>query len=230
MSTKKPLLFLMVGLLAISFALPALAATRPTYMINPEDVPGWYLYDEGEVLDDWNWSGSTAGLLEMSAWYQIWINNQSWINATAAVGLLAIDMNIDLNTAFFGFSVWDMIVSALAGIGFVEKSVTGLDGCAIWSSGGVWAAIGYHDNVMFGAVGWGSQTPPGNPFAGGLLTIPKTPSDSGAGESDILGIMNAQGAKFPGIPGFELFTVFLGVIIVTGVIFLLRKDQLSLLN
>ena len=237
MNAKKPLLFLMVGLLAISFALPAMAVTRPDYMIDPEDVPGWYLYKEGHLTEEWNWSGSFEGFLSLDAWYQIWINNESgttdpaaWANATKAVGLLAIDMSVDLNKDFLGISIWDIISSLLRGAGFEEKTVSGLDECLVWSAASVWAAIGYHNNMLFTAVGWGSETPPSNPFESGVLTMTKAPADTGAEEADILALMGAQGLEFPPIPGFELITVFLAVAVLTGVIFLLRKDQLSLLK
>lgn len=238
MRGKKPLLFLMVGLLAISFALPAMAQTRPSYMIDPADVPGWYLYKEESITEEWNWSaGGLAGFFDFSVWYQIWINNQSgktdgeaWTNATAAMALLAIDLDMNLDRSFLGISLWDMVSSLLAGVGCVEKSVPGLGGCFMWNISGFWAAIGYNGQLLFVALGWGSQTPPGNPFGGSILAIPKAPADSTTSESDILGLMGAQGQKFPGIPGFELITVFLAVVVLTGVIFLLRKDQLSLLK
>ncbi|MHA1264408.1 MAG: hypothetical protein ACTSRS_04155 [Candidatus Helarchaeota archaeon] len=75
MASKKPILFLIFFVLGLSLVIPAIAQTRPDYLIDPNDVPGWYLYKEGHVSDQWNWSGSAAGFIQMDAWYQIWINN-----------------------------------------------------------------------------------------------------------------------------------------------------------
>ena len=204
MKAKKPLLFLMVGLLAMSFALPAMAQTsRPAYMIDPADVPGWYLYDEAGIAEEWNWSGGIAGFLSFDAWYQIWINNQSstptpWLNATAAMALLTIDMSIDLGTNFIIFNLWDLVVQTLLGLplGFEEKTVPGLEGCVTYNNSGFWAALGFKGEVLIVALGWGSETPPGNPFGGGVLAGTMTPTDSTVSESDILNLMSKQGLEF----------------------------------
>lgn len=229
MKTKTPLLFLMVGLLAMSFAIPAFATT-PAYLIDPDDVPGWTLWKDGSISEEWNWTES-GQTFEMTAWYQIWINNDSWVNATAAIALSVIELNINLNTNFFGFSIWDWVKTALTeSAGFTEKSIAGLDGCLTWSQSNVWAAIGYKNNVLIVAVGVGTDAIPGNPFSEGVFAMTKSPGADDASESDILTLMAAQGTQFPGIPGFAFYAVLIGVTIFTGTFLMLRKDRLSLLK
>ncbi|MHA1264409.1 MAG: hypothetical protein ACTSRS_04160 [Candidatus Helarchaeota archaeon] len=136
-------------------------------------------------------------------------------------------MGMDLNKAILGISIWDMVVSVLLPHGFVEKTINGLDGCVVWNESNVWAAVGYKGDILIVAVGWGSETPPGNPFEGGVLAQSKTPADTSATESDLLGLMAAQATEFPGIPGFELFVAVLTLATFTGMVFLLKKKPFN---
>ena len=232
MKMKNLLLFLMIGLLAISFALPAAAVVdRPPYALNPDDVTGWWLYDEGPVGETWEY-----GDYEVNTWYQVWINNNTpqatamdaWLNATAAIGLLIIEFPIDLNTGFGGFTIWTGIVLSLAGMGATELTGTGLDGALIWDSGGgLWIAMGYKDKVMIWVIGYGDGSAPANPFG---LAVPKAGDDDYASQDDVETLMTAQGSMFPGIPGFTFLPIVFSLMTIVSIIFLFRKNQLTLLK
>jgi hypothetical protein len=237
MTNKKILLFLMVGLLAISFTLPALATSRPSYALNPEDVPGWWLYSEGSPPGSpWEvpWLLYTFNI---SAWYQIWINNntawstapQAWANATAAMGLLVIDFGIDIDNWRIGpisVDIWDLFIVPWFNTTGTVVSIPGLDGAIVYRSTNVWWGIGYSGQLLIIAIGWGSTSPPGNPFVAG-----KDPADSGATQGNIVTLMGAQGSQFSsGIPGFTIVPILISMVVLLSIIYLIRKDQLVILK
>ena len=226
----------MVGLLAMSFALPAVAATRPANAINPDGVTGWWLYDEGGVGEEWTWVTYT-----MTTWYQIWINNETpqatpaeaWLNATAGMVLLIMDFGIDLTEYCEGpicIHIWDAIALLLVPGGATEKAVEGLDHCYLWEDTSIWAALGNNGQYLIMAVGWGSETPPGNPFELAIAAKGAGPSDTGANDTDIMDLMMAQGSEFGGgIPGFTMLPLFISLAVILGLVIMLRKEQINLL-
>jgi hypothetical protein len=253
MANKKMLLFLMAGLLAMSFTVPATAADRPSYAMNPDDVPGWWIYSENSLFD---WSTLNLGgyNVTLSAWYQIWINNNTpqateelaWQNATAGMLLLVVDVGqpvdnwcIQIGPLKFCFNLWN-ILTATPWTWFnnsaEEKTISGLTKAFIWKSSvsSTWWGLGYHGDYLIFALGKGDQTPPGNPFEGGILAAPVKlagPQASGASQANIMTIMATQAGAFGGgIPGFTVAPIFITIAVLLTIIYLLRKDQLHLLK
>ncbi len=110
-----------------------------------------------------------------------------------------------------------------------EKSIPGWDHAYVWQENSLWFAIGARGSLLVFIGGWGSDTPPDNPFAGGWMV--KTPSDKNADEDDVEGLLKAQGAKFAGgIPAFDFIPIVVSVMMLMSIIFLLRKNQLSLIK
>ncbi len=243
---KKILIFLMMGLLAMSFSIPATAADRPAYALNPDDVPDWWLYKEGSLFN-WNFTYAVIYTVEISAWYQIWINNETpkatpaeaWLNATAGMVLLVIDFGQDVdNYPLLGGAVhvnlWDLVILYLSCVNdsAEEKTIPGLTKALIWKSSvsSTWWGLGYSGRYVIFALGKGDETAPGNPFKGGLAVV-KTPTASGASQANIMSIMGSQAGAFGGgIPGFTAAPILITMAVLFTIIFLLRKDQLHLLK
>ncbi|HUX98823.1 MAG TPA: hypothetical protein VMV49_04670 [Candidatus Deferrimicrobium sp.] len=246
MKKKGMLLFLMVGLLAMSFAIPAMAVPteRPDWALDSDDVEGWWIYTE-DTISDWEYLYELEVVsIELTVWYQIWINNntpqasaaEAWLNATAAMCICVIDFGDDLDEftidfVFIKFDVnlWAIIAPAFGAYGGTQRSVSGLDDAYTWQWVGAWAGVGYKGSLLILAFGYDSVDAPMNPF--GLLAQVKTPSESAATENNILTLMGTQGSMLPGaIPGFSLLPLVISMVVLLSVIVLLRKDQLSLLK
>lgn len=217
MKLKFLLVFGLVGLFALTFALPV-AAAKPGYALSEGDIPGWFIYDEGDLTD---FAG--AGYTGMDGWYQIWINNETWVNADKAMVIMLLDCGVDLGE--YGGLAWDLVVTALADMGYIEVANTSLDGCVMWNDANVWIALGYKGSVMIMAGGYGSTTPPG-----GLLAPTKDASADSATGTDVMGLMTAQGTNWPGIPGFEFIPIVISIVVLLSIIALLKKDQLNLIK
>ena len=124
--------------------------------------------------------------------------------------------------------IWEPFLDIINDLGLPtnEQNIPGLDGAVTWNESNLWIGLGYSDDLLLMVIGYNSTDAPMNPFF-----MAKTPTDeTTAKESDINKLMTAQGAMFGAIPGFEISLVFITIVIITGVIFLLRKDQLSLLK
>jgi len=67
MRNKKFFFFVLAGLLSVTFAIPVVADGRPSLALNPEDVPGWWLYTEGEI-PGWNFTYSSENV-NLTTWY-----------------------------------------------------------------------------------------------------------------------------------------------------------------
>jgi len=248
MAHKKILILLMMGLLAMSFTIPATAADRPAYALNPDDVPGWWLYNEGSLFD-WNFTFDLNDF-QITAWYQIWINNETpkaspaeaWLNATAGMVLLVVDFGQDIDnygiTLIPGitlhFNLWNLLIPYLAcyNVSAEEKAIPGLAKALIWKSSvsSTWWGLGYSGHYVVFALGKGDQTVPGNPFEGGLAAV-KSPAASGASQSNVMTLMGAQGGALGGgIPGFTIVPILITMAVLFTIIFLFRKDQLHLLK
>ncbi len=242
MKNNKLLLFALIGLLTVTFAIPSVVAAKPSWALESDDVEGWWVYDEGEIAG-WNYTYIDVYSIDLSftAWYQIWINantseSNPWTTATAAMVIIVMEWNDDLDDFTLDFGVikislnlWELvIVPLLAPIG-VQKSVAGLTDAYTYSSGGAWAGIGFKGKLMVVAAGYDSEAAPMNPFDSGILA--KTPTETGAGETDIISLMGTQGTAFPsGIPGFSFIPLLISMVVVVSIVFLLRKDQLGLLK
>ncbi|NVM30136.1 MAG: hypothetical protein HWN65_14930 [Candidatus Helarchaeota archaeon] len=215
MKTKRTLLFLMVGLTMLSLAIPVQAATKPSWALNESDVDGWWIIAESD--ESWTYSAYSFGV-----WYQIWVNNATWTDATAAMCIMVMEFPINLDI------IWEPFLDIINDLGLPtnEQNIPGLDGAVTWNESNLWIGLGYSDDLLLMVIGYNSTDAPMNPFF-----MAKTPTDeTTAKESDIIKLMTAQGAMFGAIPGFEISLVFITIVIITGVIFLLRKDQLSLLK
>ena len=244
---KKILIFLMMGLLAMSFSIPATAADRPAYALNPDDVPDWWLYNEGSLFD-WNFTYLT-NILDISAWYQIWINNdtnwatkeEAWLNSSAGMLLLVVDFGQDVDhycitimSVQVCINLWDLFIPYIPDFNHTaeEKTIAGLDQALIWKSSvsSTWWGLGYSGRYVIFALGKGDKTLPGNPFEGGMAVV-KSPVASGASQANIMTIMGSQAGAFGGgIPGFTVAPIFITMAVLVTIIFLLRKDQLHLLK
>lgn len=225
MKKKIYLAFLMLGLLSITFAIPAgVADTKPAYALNDEDVTGWWLFDEGSVAGV-NWSS-----YDMGCWFQIWINNQSgsnaieaWLNATKCVCVMIVQFPFTI-TNFW----WNLIEAYFVASGGTLKDVPGYSHAVTWDDLGVYLALGVTGDKAIFILGYGDNSTPADPFTGWWKV--KTPTNTDATGGDILSMLTLQGTKFPFIPGFEMLTIFLALVVLTGVVFLLRKDQLHFLK
>jgi hypothetical protein len=245
MKNNKLLLFALIGLLAVTFAIPSVVAAKPSWALDSDDVDGWWVFAEGEI-PGWNYTYVGVGTVDLSftAWYQIWINNntawptagEAWLNATAGMVIIVMEFNddlddftIDLGLITVDVNLWGLISPSLVGAGAVQKNVPGLSDAYTWSEGGAWAGIGYKGPMLLVAAGYDSQGEPMNPFDSGILA--KTPAETGAGETDIINLMGTQGSAFPsGIPGFSFVPILISLVVIASIIFLIRKDQLSLLK
>jgi hypothetical protein len=241
----------MMGLLAMSFSIPAIAADKPAYALNPDAVPGWWMFKEGSLFD-WNFSFELNDF-QINAWYQIWINNETpkatpadaWLNATAGMVLLVVDFGQDVDNyaiqlipgVTLRFNLWNLLIPFTSWFNnsAEEKSIPGLTKALVWKSSvtSAWWGVGYSGHYVILALGKGDQTPPGNPFEGGLGVPVKTagPTASGASQANIMTLMGSQAGAFGGgIPGFAIAPIFLAMAVLFTIVFLLRKDQLHLLK
>ena len=229
MSNKKIPLFLMVGLLAISFILPAMASSKPSYALGRDAIPGWTLWKEDSPTIPWNYSATN-----LNVWYQIWMNNQTddgWENASAAMLIILIEFpsNIDLNKEYFGISLWDLLEIFLTATGsnVTTKTIPGFDHADAFKKGAVWGGVGNKGNIVVVVFGVGTDVPPANVFEGAGKDL----ADSSATYGNIMSLMIAQGVSFAsGIPGFTIVPIFISMVIILALYYLIRKDQLNLLK
>ena len=218
------LLLGLVGLLSMTSIVQVWAA-KPVYALNQEDVPGWWIEDEDEILG-WNYTSYS-----LTTWYQIWINNQTWADANACMIIFLIEFpgNVDLNQEIQGWSLWELLVLALNPDNYTvsEKDVDGLDHCLTWNDTQNWTVLANKNNVLIFAYGYDSQGPPGEIFVKAM----KDPTVSEVDETDLIELIAAQADKFPsGIPGFNSIPIVISVVVLMGLIILLKKDQLSLIR
>lgn len=250
MTNRKIFLFLMVGLLAISFTLPARATARPAYALDPNSVPGWFLFSEGPSF---NWNASLYGNnFSVSAWYQIWINNDTsfankadaWADATAGMLLLVVNLGQPVDKFYIQvgiirlgpFNLWNLVIPLMAwyNVSAEDKTIPGLTKALVWksSTGNTWWGLGYSGSVVIFALGKGDQTPPHNPFEGTLgASKDSGPAASGASQTNIMALMAAQGSMLGGaIPGYTFVPIFVSIVVLLSIIYLVRKDQLAILK
>ncbi|MHA1310830.1 MAG: hypothetical protein ACTSQO_07840 [Candidatus Helarchaeota archaeon] len=209
MKNKKLLLITLFSLLSLGFILPVFA--QPSYLLGPNDVPGWTLYKSSN--ENVNYTSST-----MSMYWQIWINAKTWENATKAVCLMVVEFPQDISDA-----IWTALK-----IGFNSsakvKPIPGLTDAYIWNEGNLYIGIGYNGNVFLIAIGYNQTVAPGNPF--GAFWMSKTPTETNANENDISTILAAQGAEFlTQIPGFEFVFILISVEIIVGIVWLVKRQK-----
>jgi hypothetical protein len=218
MKKKYLLIVLIASLIMMTSTIPmATAMNKPSYALKEQDVDGWWIDMEDGMSFDF-------GYISISVWWQIWKNNESWLDATAAMFIMIMDLgNINLD------DIWDAFVIEL--IGYLPPStiISGYDNAIIWQDSNVWFGLGCHDSRLVFAGGVNESAEPINPFLSKSLL--KIPSETAANETDIKNLMTIQGTIIgKGIPGFELMVITFSISILIGAILFLRKNQLVLLR
>ncbi|MHA1270301.1 MAG: hypothetical protein ACTSPY_10980 [Candidatus Helarchaeota archaeon] len=211
MKNNKVLFLSIFSILAISFIIPVFA--QQNYLLGENDVPGWYLYTNGS-------SSASFQSSSMSMVWQIWINNNSWINSTKAVCLMVMEFPQDISE-----TIW-MALKLLFNNSAKVVPIPGLTDAYVWSEGNLYAGIGYNGRVFLIAIGYNQTVGPGDPF--GTFWRSKAPTESSTTESDIVNILYAQGSQFSAqIPGFEIGYILLSVSIIAIVILIFKRPKFN---
>jgi hypothetical protein len=207
----KVLLPILIGILSISFVIPTYAQTE--YLLTETDLPGWTKAAHGnQSLSFGSWS--------MSWYWQVWVNNDSWANATKGIALMLLDFSDDIST-----SDWESFKTLMVENGSaVETTILGFENVILWNWTNVWLGMAYTGDIFIIAFGCDTLAP-ASPF--GTPWKSKAPNDSGADKSDIETVLTAQGAEFieEQIPGFEFIYIFMGIGIIATMALLIKKSN-----
>ena len=221
---KKALILgaLFISLIFMTFATPIIAqCDKPDFALDEEDLPGWTLLNETCISIDTT-DPFTGQPITVTMWSQVWTDNASWIEATKAIMVITVDLGLDFNQEIpgMGMTMWDAMVQSFSGTFPVEEVTdTGLDHCVLWNATNVWFALGHKGSVLVMAGGWNSPAP-----SSGFLI--KTPTEESATKEDLINVMKAQGAEFPGgIPAFDFIFIAMSLVILASIVFLLRKQE-----
>lgn len=205
------LLSFLIGILSISFVIPANAQTE--YLLTESDLPGWTKAAHGnQSLSFGSWS--------MSWYWQVWVNNDSWANATKGIALMLLDFSDDISS-----SDWETFKTLMVENGSAEETtILGFENVILWNWTNVWLGMAYTGDIFIIAFGCNTLSP-ASPF--GTPWKSKAPSESGADKSDIETVLTAQGDQFveDQIPGFELIYIFMGIGILATIALIIKKSN-----
>jgi hypothetical protein len=160
-------------------------------------------------------------------WFQIWMNAPNWTSTTKAIAIVVVDIGTD-KICFMGFCVsiasgMDMTAEVL---NLTKVNVPGWTKSYEGMYGGIYVGLGYKKPgimVSFVAISMNGTIPTGLWSPMSKDPPLKDPSTSNVGAQDIETLMAGLGDNLPGIPGFTLLPLLLGLTTILTIAILIKR-------